>query len=108
VTDLIDPDELPFTVDEVFEAGRRFLPEDAARRMADHLADCAPALILARDERRAGWRKAGLPNADRNPLHGWVYPEELLPSLAGLSPELSVRVARLCEYLGIDHRDPAV
>jgi hypothetical protein len=48
-----------------------------------------------------------VPNAVRNPLHGWVDPEDFLPSLAGLSPELSARVVRLCEYPGIKYRGPA-
>jgi hypothetical protein len=108
VTDVIDPDELPFTVEEIFEAGCRFLPADAARRMADHLGECGPGLIEIRNERRAVWRAGGIPGAEHLPLYGWVYPDELLPALAGLSPELARRVASLRSYMSGDHHDRAV
>jgi hypothetical protein len=35
----------------------------------------------------------------RTPLHGWVYPEELLPNLSALSTDLTERVARLRAFL---------
>lgn len=106
--DFIDPEELPFTVAEVFQAARRFLPDDAARHLADHLSECAPSLIETRLVRRARWRAAGIPNADRMPLHGWAYPDELLPALASLSSELDKRVSALRKYLRDDRPGPRV
>ena len=105
MADFIDSEELPFTVAEIFAAGRRFLPEHAARQMAEHLGECGPGLIEARIERRTRWRDAGIPGADRRPLHGWAYPDELLPALAALSPELAHRVSMLRSYLAGEHRD---
>ena len=94
---LIDPDELPFTQGEVFDAARRFMPVEAARELADLLADLGPRMIAARAERRAIWRAAGMPGADTAPLHGWGYPDELLPALASLSPDAEARASRLVE-----------
>lgn len=96
---IIDPEELPFTVEEIFDAARQFLSEHAARQMAEHLAECGSGLIEARADRRARWRDAGIPDADRRPLHGWVYPDELLPALARLSPDVANRVSSLRRYL---------
>ena len=93
--DYIDPEELPFTAEEIYQAAGRFYPQDVARQMADHLAECAPGLIEARTERRAGWRAAGIPNADSMLLHGWAYPDELLPALASLSADAESRARRL-------------
>jgi hypothetical protein len=97
VTTFIDPEELPFSADEVFHAGCLFLPTEAARAMAEHLEACGPDLIEQRRLRRAGWRAAGVPNADTLPLHGWVYPDELLPALASLSESAFARSLRLME-----------
>jgi hypothetical protein len=94
-SDLIDPEELPFTSDEIYRAGCRFLPEAAARGMAAALVDAGPGLIAARIERRAGWKKGGIVNADELPLQGWVYPDQLLSALSSLSPDLVKRVADL-------------
>jgi hypothetical protein len=95
----IDPEELPFTSDEIYEAARTFLPAVTARRMADHLAAIGPDLVEARAERRVSWEKGGIPNAAKLPLYGWDYPEELLPALAALSPEAEERVAVLRRFL---------
>ena len=108
MTRFIDPEELPFTTDEVYRAACTFLPADTARMMADHLTTCAPDLIAARTERRAGWRAAGIRGADALPLYGWVYPTELLPALAALTPDAATRVAQLRRTLASDHRDGAV
>ena len=108
MTKFIDPEELPFTTAEVFDAALTFLPADAARQMADHLAQCGPDLIATRARRRAGWRAGGIPNAERMLLYGWVYPEELLPALAKLSPDVAARVDRLRRALARDHSDHAV
>jgi len=108
VTEFIDPEALPFTAAEIFDAALTFLPADAARRMADHFTECGPDLIAARTERRAQWRAGGIPNAERMLLYGWVYPDELLPALAKLSPAVAARVDRLCRALDRDHSDHAV
>ena len=105
VTQYIDPDELPFTTEEVYLAACRFLPEATARMMADHLTECGPGLIAARVERRAGWHRAGIPGAATAPIHGWVYPEELLENLSAMSAELAQRVVRLRLYLGVEIRE---
>lgn len=97
MADFIDPDELPFTAAEIYEAGRRFLPESAAREMADHLTHIGPMMIEHREQRRAEWRRRGVPNADTQPMHGWVYPDELLPALASLGPDVEARALRLIE-----------
>ena len=99
MTKLIDPEELPFTADEIYEAGRTFLSPEQARMMADHLASCGPGVIKARKKRRAGWQRAGMPNAASTPLYGWVYPEELLPALEALSDEARQRVLDLRKLL---------
>jgi hypothetical protein len=95
VAKLIDPEELPFTADEIYEAGRSFLNEEDARMMADHFATIGPGLIKARKMRRAGWQRAGVPNAATLPLYGWVYPDELLPALEALSSDVRQRVTEL-------------
>ena len=106
MTNIIDPEELPFTTDEIYRAACTFFPVDVARRMADHLTECGPDLIARRSDRRGGWRRAGIANADTLPLYGWVYPEELLPALARLSPDTATRVEALRRTLGGADRDP--
>lgn len=91
----IDPEELPFTRDEIYRAGLSFLSEPEARLNADHLTECGAGLIEAREERRLGWRRGGILNADVLPLNGWVYPLQLLPALAELSPDVARRVEEL-------------
>ena len=108
MTDFIDPEELPFTTAEIFEAARTFLPDDAARRTAEHLASCGPDLIAAREQRRAEWRAAGVANAERMLLYGWAYSNELLPALANLSADTAARVERLRRALARDFSDHAV
>ena len=105
MTTFIDPEELPFTTDEVYRAACTFLPADVARMMADHLTACGEDHIAARAKRRAGWRKAGIRGADTLPLYGWVYPPELLPALAALGPDVEERVAKLREFLAGDNRE---
>ena len=95
VTDLIDPEELPFTEDELLRAARTFMPEEGAQKMAAHLAWCGPGAIDHRRERRRQWKQGGIANADQLLEHGWVYPEQLLPALAALSPAVASRVEEL-------------
>ena len=97
MSDFVDPDELPFTTEELFDAARRFLPEDAAHALAEHLTECGPGVISARAERRAGWRAAGIPGANTMFLYPWVYPDELLPALASLSADAERRALTLME-----------
>jgi hypothetical protein len=101
VGNYIDPEELPFTRDEVYRAGLSFLPEPVARLNADHLTECGPGVIEAREERRVGWRRGGILDADAFPLLAWVYPVQLLPALAELSPDLARRVDELRARLAI-------
>ena len=108
MTEFIDPEELPFTHAEIYAAAQTFLPGEAARQMADHLVACGPDLIAARSERRAGWLLAGVANAERRLLHGWVYPDELLPALATLSPGAAARIDQLRRALASNHSDRAV
>jgi len=98
----IDPEELPFTREEVFEAGRTFLPEPTARQMADHFATIGPQAVEDRAQRRAQWELGGIPNAKRLPLYYWDYPDELLPALAALSADAERRVEALRRFLGRD------
>src|SRR5215475_2124476 len=98
MADLIDPEELPFTTEELFDAARRFMPEDAARSLAEHLTECGPGVISARADRREGWRAAGIPGAETMFLHAWAYPGELLPALASLSVEAERRALILMEH----------
>jgi hypothetical protein len=93
--DYVDPEELPFTVIELFEAAKRFWPEENARRLAEHLGEVAPRLLEDRATRRADWKKRGHQDADSIPTYDWHLPPELFPALASLSPELSRRVAEL-------------
>jgi len=95
MSDLIDPDELPFTRDEIARAYRLFHPAETAEYVADHLAECGPGMIEDRAERRKQWEAAGIPNAATKPLHGWHYDEQLLPALASLSANVAERVESL-------------
>ena len=104
---LIDPEELPFTTDELYRAGLRFLPEAKARLMADHMSEVGPIMIADRAARRAGWQRGGVPNADTLPLYGWVYPPELLTALSALSPDVDARVQALQALLEAGRRGPA-
>jgi hypothetical protein len=94
---LIDPEELPFTADEVFRAGCRFLTVTDARAMAKHLAACGADIIAERTARRAKWQAAGVPGANTMSLDAWVYPEALLPALAAGSVDAEARARRLME-----------
>ena len=95
MSDVIDPDELPFTRDEIARAYRLFHPAETAEYVADHLAECGPGMIEDRAERRKQWEAAGIPNAATKPLHGWHYDEQLLPALASLSANVAERVESL-------------
>ena len=97
MTDFIDPEELPFTEDELFNAACLFMSSNAARHMARHLADCGPGVIEAREERRAKWQASGIANAHWMPLHALGYPEDLLPALASLSHDAEMRALFLQE-----------
>jgi hypothetical protein len=97
MSEFIDPEELPFTEDEVCQAGCLFLPADAARAMAATLAECGPGVIVAREERRAAWRAAGMVETQWMPLHAWAYPKDLLPALASLSPDVASRAQFMME-----------
>ena len=108
MNDFIDPEELPFTTDEIFRAACRFLPMDTARLMANHLTDCGPDTIAMRAERRTAWAAADVPGAETRLLHGWTYPEELLPALASLSVEAEARARSLMEETWASHRRSAV
>jgi hypothetical protein len=98
--ELIDNEELPFTTEEIYQAASTFLAEDVARSMASHFADLGPDAIRAREERRAGWRAAGIANAATRPLHFWEYPPALLPALEKLSDDAARRVEELRRRLG--------
>ena len=98
-TNWIDPEELPFTQAELFQAAKTFLPELNARILADSLAEIGPMMIATRAERRVSWRAGGLPNAESQLLHGWEYPAELLPALESLSEDLANRVQDLRKRL---------
>ena len=104
----IDPEELPFTTDEIRAAARRFLSEADARLVADTLTKLGPQLVRERSTRRVAWKAANLANADALPLHGWVYPAELLPALAELSVDAAARVESVRRLLARDDRGPAV
>ena len=105
--EFVDPEELPFTTDELYRAALRFMPEEKARFIADHLTEIGPGLVAERAARRAGWRRSGAPNADTLPLFGWVYPNELLIALSALSPEVDARVKALQARLAMGRRGPA-
>jgi hypothetical protein len=92
---LIDDEELPFTQDEIYQAARTFLPADKAEALANHLAKLGPEAKRTRASRRAGWRAAGVPDADARLLHFWEYPPQLLNGLAALSDDSAQRVLEL-------------
>jgi len=108
MTDYIDPEELPFTTDEIYRAACRFLPPETARVMADHLTTCGPDAIETREERRARWRGAGVANADTALFNYWVYPEELLAALSELSGDVAARVELLRRRLKTLNSNAAV
>jgi hypothetical protein len=86
---------------KVYRAGLSFLPEVEARLNADRITECGPSVIEAREERRLGWKRGGIMNAEALPLLGWVYPLQLLPALAELSPDVAQRVDELRARLAI-------
>ena len=96
--ELIDPEEMPFTVDEIYEACLQFMPAGAARRYADDLAASAPDTRRHRRARRLRLRKAGYPEADRQPSGEWDYPPDLMQALEALSDDAVLRVAGLRRY----------
>ena len=100
MSEYVDPEELPFTKDELYRAFATFLDESLARTAADSLADTGPNIVQWRAERRARWREGGLSNADSIVMHSWVYPSELLPALAALSPDAAARVEQLTRRIG--------
>ena len=104
----IDPEELPFTTAELQAAARTFLSEDEARLVAESLTELGPRMVRERSARRVAWKAAHIANADALPLHGWVYPDELLGALAALSVDSAARVERLRRLLARDDRGPAV
>ena len=104
----IDPEELPFTTAELHTAARTFLSEDDARLVTDTLTELGPQMVRERSARRLAWKAANVANADALPLHGWVYPDELLGALAALSVDAAARVERLRRLLAGDDRGPAV
>jgi hypothetical protein len=93
----IDPEELPFSTEEIFHAARLWLTADDARQMADHLAACAPGIIDDRRELRASLDRTGVASAHEEGLHGWAYPEWLLPALSTLSSSAESRVQAMME-----------
>lgn len=97
MSEFVDPEELPFTEDELFEAGCLFISAEAARELARCLAELGPGLSEAREQRRAQWRASGVVDAHWMPLHAWVYPDELLPALASLSADAEARALFLKE-----------
>src|SRR5213594_4038988 len=91
----IDPEELPFTAEEIYRAASLWLTDVDARQLADLLAEQGPFYIVERQRRREKWHRAGLPNAHRLPLSAWGYPEWLLPALAALTPSCEARARAL-------------
>jgi hypothetical protein len=91
----IDPEELPFTTDEVYRAARLWDTDDEARHLAASLMKAGPGVVKIRAERREYWHRHGLQDAARRPLFAWAYPHWLLPALAVLSPELENRITSL-------------
>jgi hypothetical protein len=61
---LLDEEELPSTRDEIYQAASAFLSADKAKSLADHFSTLGPEAKRMRERRRAGWRAAGVPNAD--------------------------------------------
>ena len=97
MNELLDPDELPFTRDELARACGLFMPPEEAEFLADHSAALAPDYVATRAARRTEWQAAGIPNAATAPLYGWVYSEELLLALASLSESVAERVEPLMQ-----------
>lgn len=97
MSEFIDPEELPFTIDEVVSAGLLFLSVEAAQELARVLVDVGPGMIASREERRARWRDSGVVEAHWMPLNAWSYPDELLPALASLSRDAEMRAVFLME-----------
>ena len=92
---LIDPEEFPFTSEEVYQALRTFMQDAEARSIADNFAQSGPTIVASRAERRMSWKQGGVINAEELPLGAWIYPDQLLTALSALSGELASRVAQL-------------
>ena len=99
---LVDPEELPFTRQELYGAFLRLGPVREAARLSDHLASQGPDAILAREELRARAKAGRVPRAETMLQHAWVYPPELLSSLAALGPDVAARVEKLQRRLRDD------
>jgi hypothetical protein len=93
VHDLIDPEDFPFTEDEVYRAERLLSSEADARRMAADIAiagrDARIARAAAAEARAQGSRDPAEINPPVMLLSGMYFAQ-----LAALSPELEQRVER--------------
>ena len=91
--DLIDPEDFPFTEDEVYRAERLLSSEADARRMAADIAsggrDARAARVAAAEARARGSREPAEINPPVMLLSGMYFAQ-----LAALSPELEQRVER--------------
>jgi hypothetical protein len=91
--DLIDPEDFPFTEDEVYRAERLLSPEADARQMAADIAragrEAQAARIAAAAARARGSRNPTEINPPVMLLSGMYFAQ-----LAAVSPELEQRVER--------------
>ena len=91
--DLIDPEDFPFTEDEVYRAERLLSPEADARQMAADIAsagrEAQAARIAAAAARARGSRNPTEINPPVMVLSGMYFAQ-----LAAVSPELEERVER--------------
>ena len=86
-TTYLDPLELPFTLEEVFEALRLWVSDDAAAEMTDQFAETAQIDIQNRAERRERLLMAGVDDGGDRTNFRWLTPECLLPTLSVLSDD---------------------
>jgi hypothetical protein len=91
--DLIDPEDFPFTEDEVYRAERLLSPEADARRMAADIASSGREAQAARIAAAAARARGSRIPTEINPpvmiLSGMYFAQ-----LAAVSPELEERVER--------------
>jgi hypothetical protein len=96
-TTYIDPLELPFTRDEVFEAVRLWTNDVEAAELIHQFAETAQIDIQNRAERRERLLMAGVDDGGDRTNFRWLTPGWLLPTLSVLSDDCAVRVSAFME-----------
>lgn len=88
----IDPRELPFTRDELFEALRLWVSDVEALEMTAQFAEMANLDMRDRAEDGQHTKATGEDKESDDTNFQWLSPEQLLPSLSVLSDDCAARV----------------